>query len=370
LRNAAYTQWWWCMYMYMLVSVVCESVIMRSAQPNVVVMDHMSGAHAAEMIDDALRDGRPGHVILRQANSTTVTEDGTLTFIDAIVNSTGWVDKAASYALGNVPGRTKATNTTRTGTCRMSSVGTSAAHVYVTAHSEASYLSTAPRAILFSCPRVAVGGGATPLHDTELVASTLKLLAPSLFDRVLKHGVIYIRNFPEEGSPKAQIFQDFGVEVYRSWQQFLPNMSRTDAEAHMRRSENRKVEWEVDGTMHIQWHRPGFAKHPSTGRATWFNQLYAMNGRYWQAHGGFDEMQFEKRPMHTLLGNGEELTDREYWILEGAHAAARVSFRWSQGDVAVLDNYRFMHSREPYIGKRHCVVSMGPAVNVKPAYQL
>jgi len=328
--------------------------------PNVALLPSMDSEHAVKEINHALSASGPGHVVLRQAKQDGITATQVLRFVDAIMKNIGWAENSHKYAFGNVAGRKAAGDTS-------SSVGSSRQHVYITAHSEAAYLESVPSAVLFSCPQPAEGGGATPLHATEIVAETVQLLLPSLLKRIQKHGVTYIRNFPNNGTGKSELFQKCGGEVYSSWQDLLPGLDHAQAEAKLI-ADKRQVQWQADGTMRVSWHSSGFAKHPSTGAAVWFNQLFAMNGRYWEAHGGFGEVPFTERPIHATLGNGEEITDREYWVLDAAHTAARVSNRWQIGDVVVLDNFRFMHSREPFYGNRSCVVAMGPDVKVQPVY--
>lgn len=64
------------------------------------------------------------------------------------------------------------------------------------------------------------------------------------------------------------------------------------------------------------------------------------------------------------LGNGRELTNLEVDLLLDAFLEIRQGVFWEGGDLLLVDNIRFGHSREAYEGTRDIGVAMAGSVEI------
>lgn len=80
-----------------------------------------------------------------------------------------------------------------------------------------------------------------------------------------------------------------------------------------------------------------------------------------------DAVPLDQRPLHSLIGNGRELTEEEYDLMSRIQDEVEVAIPWThKGDLLVVDNFRFEHGRRPYDSFRKCVIHWGPAVEGLP----
>jgi hypothetical protein len=63
-------------------------------------------------------------------------------------------------------------------------------------------------------------------------------------------------------------------------------------------------------------------------------------------------------------GNGEEFTDNEVNALLHAFLETREGVQWESGDLLLVDNLRFGHSREPCGAERTIGVAMAGRVTL------
>lgn len=300
--------------------------------------------------------GDVGHLVLRDSGESS--SQVTLSILDKMTETLLDDKDETDYSqFGNVPRKQEG------GSKYSRDVSSGPRHITITGHSEASYLRSSPRHVIFSCLEPAREGGRTPLHDLDIVLDTLTKLAPWLVEELQAVGVEYFKNYPLENTYRANLWEFRGVEVYRSWAHLFPDLNHTDIDEFFD-SQNMTSTWQDDGSLTVSWKQSAFALHPDSQKLVFFNQLFAMNGRYWEAHGGFEKIPLVERPMHTRLGNGREITDYEYEALEQSFEAARVSFEWQKNDILLVDNFRFAHSRDPYEGHRKCVVLNGEPIPV------
>jgi len=262
-----------------------------------------------------------------------------------------------SYALGNVQGRTSIAG-------NIHKIGGAPAHIYVTGHSEASYLENSPRFLLFTCLEPVDDGGQTPIFNIKKLVEVIARnnVGRQLLSDVKKDNVTYIRNDVSQESPLAEA----KAVNYPTWQNRFKNMTKAEIIEKMQNN-NIHAYFDENDTLHSEWTFSGFRPHPDTGEDIWFNQLYAMNGYYWKQHGVQEilDLPLDKRPLHTKVGTDEharDLTEEEYLIINSAHLEVEEKFAWKKGRVLFVDNFAYQHGRLPYKGHRKCAVGWGPTV--------
>jgi len=265
-----------------------------------------------------------------------------------------------SYALGNVQGRAAIAP-------GIHKIGGAPKQVLVSGHSEASYLNLSPRFLTFTCFQEAEQGGQTPVYNIQEMEYLMlnNSVGEKLYNDVFEHGVTYIRNDVSADGPLAKAWDDIN---YPTWQARFPGQSKQEILQTLQEN-GMAAYFDVHDTLHSEWQFTGFRAHPDNGRMVWFNQLYAMNGRYWRQHGNEEilAMPLNARPLSSRIGtlqNNREMTEAEYTLIDNIHFQTQQTFDWRNGRVMFVDNFEFQHGRLPYEGERKCAVGWGPSVPV------
>jgi len=215
-------------------------------------------------------------------------------------------------------------------------------------------------------------GGQTTVYSLKRMEAKLRAtaLGRNLLDEVAEFGVIYIRN--DVDAENAQYGPIWNAVKYPFWQNRFEGLSRMEID-ELLRANGQNVTWiqQPGGswTLRTEWKLPGFRLHPATKQRVWFNQMHGNNGRWFQYHAlsAMDAVPLEQRPLHSLIGNGRELTEEEYDLMSRIQDEVEVAIPWThKGDLLVVDNFRFEHGRRPYDSFRKCVIHWGPAVEGLP----
>jgi alpha-ketoglutarate-dependent taurine dioxygenase len=64
-------------------------------------------------------------------------------------------------------------------------------------------------------------------------------------------------------------------------------------------------------------------------------------------------------PRNAVFGDGEPIPDATVARVLEAMTRCTQNIDWRAGDLAILDNMRWMHGRAPYTGARKVHVAMG-----------
>jgi alpha-ketoglutarate-dependent taurine dioxygenase len=210
-------------------------------------------------------------------------------------------------------------------------------------HNEGTYWITWARKIYFACITNAETGGQTPIADVHRVYERIDPAVRAEFEA---RGILYVRNYNH----------GFGL----TWQDVYQTEEPTEVEAYCR--DNRiELEWKEGGRLRTKQRRPAVRMHPEQGLPLWFNHGAffhvsaldpAMRDTF-LAELGEDEL-----PYNTYYGDGAPIDPEVVRHVLDAYEAEKVVFRWKEGDVALYDNMRIAHAREPYTGERLTLVAM------------
>ncbi|HET9957184.1 MAG TPA: TauD/TfdA family dioxygenase [Polyangiaceae bacterium] len=217
------------------------------------------------------------------------------------------------------------------------------AHQSIPLHNEQSYALTWPMKIWFYCDVAPSHGGETPIADSRAVYRRLK---PELRRRFEDKRLMYVRNFGG------------GLDV--SWQMAFGTDSRAAVEAYCR---NNAIvcEWKSDGELRTRQVCQASARHPRTGQRVWFNQAHLFHITALAPdtrEALLDCVDQEDLPRNVYYGDGSAIEDPVLDDVRAAWEAEKRKFRWSPGDVLMLDNMLCAHGREPFSGPRRIVVAM------------
>jgi hypothetical protein len=202
-------------------------------------------------------------------------------------------------------------------------------------HHEMAYVSKSTRLISFICADALPDRGATFVSDG--VASTDALLATELGRKLKKHGVCYHRSLTDAESFVGEV----GYGVYNHWQKSFGTDDPAVAEAIER---GLIVEWGPNRLMQTRFYNPAFEYFPQLDR----NLLYASladHGMWFDTWPLVQHLPFADRPLHMTFGDDTDFTRDELEQFIKIYDDFGTKVDWSQGDVAVICNYRFAHGR-------------------------
>ena len=208
-------------------------------------------------------------------------------------------------------------------------------------HSEMSYARTWPRLLVFQCKTPAETGGATTVCDLAGLSAEIADITAEFHERE----VLYLRNFRQ------------GIDV--PWQQAFGTEDR-DEVARIAEANELEIEWLADGTLATAQQAQGAIEGPVG--PLWFNQaqlfhplqLPAETRRALESAFGAEGL-----PRNATFGDGEPIPDATIQAVLDALAHHTRHLDWQEGDVALVDNMRWMHGRAPFTGTRRVLVAMG-----------
>ena len=211
-------------------------------------------------------------------------------------------------------------------------------------HNENSYTDAWPTRIFFYSAVVAADGGETPVADSRHVYRRIDTAVRERFER---SGVLYVRNYTP------------GIDL--SWQDVFQTADRSEVERYC--GEHRiDFEWRTGGPELTTKQRcQATLVHPSTAEPVWFNQAHLFHLSSLAAdeqRSLLDELGLANVPRNAFYGDGEPIETEVLGHIRDVYEQEKVSFRWVQGDVMVLDNVLFAHGRNPFSGPRKVVVAM------------
>jgi alpha-ketoglutarate-dependent taurine dioxygenase len=213
-------------------------------------------------------------------------------------------------------------------------------------HNEGTYWIAWALKIYFACAKAATTGGETPIGDVHHV---WRRIDPAIRDEFERRQILYVRNYND----------GFGLK----WQEVFQADSRAEVEEYCARNRI-EFEWKDGDRLRTRQKRPAVRVHPRTGEKLWFN-----HGAFFHytslapslRDALFAEFGEEGLPYNTFYGDGARIDPQVVEHLLACYNAEKVIFRWQEGDVALYDNMRVAHAREPYTGERLTLVAMTDA---------
>lgn len=226
-------------------------------------------------------------------------------------------------------------------TSRVFTANEAPADVSIYLHHEMAQTPYYPGKLFFSCMIAPETGGATPICRSDIVFEQLTKAEPDLVAALRLQGVRYSNTMPAIDDPNSG--------QGRSWRSTLSRDTKAAAEARLDELGYNYV-WNADETLRVTSPALPAIRELPDGSESFFNQLIA-------AFRGWKDSRNDPSKSVTL-GNGEPLDVRA--LQTAIHIADEVSYdlNWQAGDVALLDNYRVMHGRRPFTGKRRVLAAL------------
>lgn len=210
-------------------------------------------------------------------------------------------------------------------------------------HNENSFNPEWPKKIIF-CPVVMPEqGGDTPVVDSREIYNRL--------------GADFLAPFEEKG---ILYHRTYGLGVGRSWQDIFGTTDASKVEAYCD-ANGIEYEWRGEGLVTRQ-RREAVARHSVTGEKVWFAQA-----QHWHpacldedTRDSLEDLYDEdEMPRNCFYGDGEVIEDETMETLCEVYDGLGTYFPWQKGDVMVVDNVLAAHARNPYVGERKLLVTVG-----------
>jgi hypothetical protein len=217
------------------------------------------------------------------------------------------------------------------------SVGTEPPHSPVEPHCEMAYWSFYPKRILFGCESIPARGGETVIADNRRV--TEDLLPTEFGQKILHKGIRYIRNFSDRERSDC-------IPSMKHWQDDFGLDSRNELEDYCA-----EMNWNLlqrnDGSVQVSYPEQGYEYDPVSGTDLLFTSMTRL-GRCFDDWPPFDRLPCEQRPYHLTYADGSDFSASDLSTMEAAFARYSIPITWQAGDIAVLENIAWTHSRPPF----------------------
>lgn len=223
------------------------------------------------------------------------------------------------------------------------------AHFYLLPNNEIQYQRYFPTRVLFFCTIPAAKGGRTFLHSAGKLESLLSAdhhIGRPLLEKISQHGLMIETGFLDAEHPEKK------NNYFQSWQERFGTADKDQAlaTAQSLTDEYDECWWREDSGYSVLMTRitlDGHITHQTDGKCYLRFPRIAMDAP--QIKNGFRRFP---------LGNGQELTENEKTLLKEIYYQTQEGFPWKSGDILLMDNIRYGHSREPFETPREVLIGM------------
>lgn len=211
-------------------------------------------------------------------------------------------------------------------------------------HHELAQTPTYPSYVSFFCDLPAQLNGETPIVNSIEVYEQLQARIPHFIHKCETHGMHYQRYMTEHDRKESAIG--------RGWKNTFNAKCEADVEDILS-SKKYEWSWETIGDSQVLKEispRLDVVKLLPDGKKAFFNQIYAA----W--NGWVDE--FNEQGHALKFGNGDAVDINDMNVVNEILNKCQVAIPWQRGDFMVIDNFRAMHSRNTFSGKRAILASL------------
>ncbi len=247
-----------------------------------------------------------------------------------------------AYGEGNFPYSKSLSNAVRVNvTERVFTANEAPPTTSIYLHHEMAQTPIYPSKLFFYCEIQPDAGGATPLCRSDVLLEQLRGEEPELVSAFAEKGVRYTNVMP--------IADDADSGQGRSWRSTLGVEEPAAAEARLS-ALGYEWEWQAGGTLRVTTPVLPAIRDLTDGRRSFFNQLIA-------AFRGWSDVR-NTASKSVSFGDGTPITPADMATAIRLSDALSHDLEWQAGDVALVDNFRVMHGRRPFEGKRRVLASL------------
>ena len=202
-------------------------------------------------------------------------------------------------------------------------------------HHEMAQTPIYPHRIFFFCKSTSEKGGETPLCRSD-----------HLYDAIYRENESLLKNFENYGVIYNSIMSD-GDELVsgqgRSWQKTLGVKNKNEAEIKLAQL-GYEWTWMQGNNLSVTTCTFEAIKTLKDGRKSFFNQVIAASLGWKKSS--------ENEVSPVRYGNGDEIDLSAIDLI--AELANSLTFlrSWEENDILLVDNFRVMHGRKPFSGRK------------------
>lgn len=235
------------------------------------------------------------------------------------------------------------------------------AHVNLPLHHEKPRSKIPPNHIYFCCVTPAKKGGGTLFANA---ASIWQDMPNTIRENILKYGVSYQQFFHGESIKQYVLQKILDNKSVRSWSKYFGTDEKLQIENKLSKSEV-NWSWVNKGNDLIVLNvLPGVLKHPMTNQTVWFNAANYLN---YYSNLLYDELNAlpsykylayrylilkDMLPLVCHYGNGTPFSFGEINEIIQVLQTHSCVLNWQEGDFMIVDNFTFMHGKQPHQGAR------------------
>lgn len=226
-----------------------------------------------------------------------------------------------------------------------------------------------PDHLYFYCMTPAQKGGATLFANAEAIWVDIP---QSIQEKLREHGVVYKQFFHGKTLKYSVLKKLLNKSIVRTWSEYFSTNETIDIEKKLT-EDQLKWQW-INDNLVVLNPLPGVLPHPTTQQPLWFNAANYLN-YYSNALNHFKRAAFYQSlaaryiiakdilPMVCHYGNGEAFSYEEINIINQVLQKHTQTLKWQSGDFMIMDNYTWMHGKEPHQGNRllySCMTEITP----------
>ncbi|VEG91820.1 TauD/TfdA family dioxygenase [Legionella spiritensis] len=218
-----------------------------------------------------------------------------------------------------------------------------------------------PNHIYFCCVTPAEKGGGTIFANAQAIWQDIP---KPVQEKVMSHGVLYRQFFHGQSMRRYLLKKLLNDKSVRSWSDYFGSDDKITIEERLT---GEKVRW--DWLNHgkdlvVLIHLPGARKHPVTRQMVWFNSSDYLNFYANALYGDINALRSWKYlatrylitndmlPMVCHYGNGQPFTADDITTIQRVIRQHTSVLFWEEGDFMIVDNFTFIHGKQPHEGHR------------------
>ena len=235
------------------------------------------------------------------------------------------------------------------------------AHISLPLHHEKPRSKNPPNHLYFCCVIPAEQDGGTLFANA---AAIWRDIPKNIQDKIIEHGVVYKQFFHGKTMQADVLKKILGEKSVRSWSEYFGTDEKMPIEKKLTQEE---VVWNwvnKGNDLLILNKLPGALKHPVTHQTLWFNASEYLNYYSNLLYSELNALPFykyiamrylilkDRLPMVCHYGNGQPFSSKDIAEIKRIMQHHTCVFNWQKGDFMIVDNFTFMHGKEPHQGER------------------
>lgn len=232
-----------------------------------------------------------------------------------------------------------------------------------------------PHTLYFCCVTPAQKGGGTIIANAESIWLDMSQI---IQNKIKKYGVVYKQFFHGVTRKQGVLKQILGEQCARSWSEYFATNKKEQIEQKLIQD---GCDWKwvnKQRDLIAFTYLPGVLPHPRTHQLCWFNSAAYLNYYANFVYGELKQLAWPQYlaarymilkdlfPIICHCGNGSAFSEAEVLEIQQVIENHTRVVQWQQGDFMILDNFTWMHGKQPHEGNRLLYSCMTENISPSP----